>query len=93
MENNMDQKSGKLLPTGKTAPERKVQFTMSHKIEEHSASASQRMQHTQPIVHQISCEDGQSLPPGDYDLIVGETLIRLKHKAGNPEWLVLSSNA
>jgi hypothetical protein len=29
---------------------------------------------------------------GDYDLLVGEEILRLKHVASDPEWLVLSSD-
>ena len=36
---------------------------------------------------------GEVEPDSDYDLLVGEEILRLKHIAGDPEWLVLSSNA
>jgi hypothetical protein len=44
------------------------------------------------IVHSIDAEVGQHIDLGDYDLLVGEEIVRLKHIAGDPEWLVLSSN-
>jgi hypothetical protein len=44
-------------------------------------------------VHSIDAEADQRIDLGDYDLLVGEEIVRLKHIAGDPEWLLLSSNA
>jgi hypothetical protein len=44
------------------------------------------------IVHSIDAEVGQQIALGDYDLLVGDEIVRLKHISGDPEWLVLSSN-
>jgi hypothetical protein len=46
----------------------------------------------QPVVHSIAAEAGQHIPLGDFDLVVGDERVRLKHVASEPEWLVLSSN-
>jgi hypothetical protein len=44
------------------------------------------------VVDSIAAEPGQNIALGDYDLHVGEEILRLKHVADNPEWLVLSSD-
>jgi hypothetical protein len=41
----------------------------------------------------VDAEDGKSFPLGDYDLLVGSEIVRLKHVAEDPKWLVLSSTA
>jgi NADH:ubiquinone oxidoreductase subunit C len=33
------------------------------------------------------------IPPGDFDLLADNKILRLKHTTNDPEWLVLSSNA
>jgi hypothetical protein len=44
-------------------------------------------------VHSIAAEAGQQIGLGDFDLLVGDEIVRLKHVASDPEWLVLSSDA
>jgi len=45
------------------------------------------------IVRNISCDGGQPISIGEFDLLVGDKMIRLKHIATDPEWLVLSQYA
>ena len=50
-------------------------------------------QEAKTVVHSIDAEADQKIGLGDYDLLVGDEVLRLKHIAGDPEWLILSSNA
>jgi hypothetical protein len=43
-------------------------------------------------VHSIDAEAGQDIGLGDYDLLVGDEIVRLKHIASDPAWLILSSD-
>jgi hypothetical protein len=45
------------------------------------------------VVHSIDAEVDQPIGLGDYDLLIGDEIIRLKHIADDPAWLILSSNA
>lgn len=85
--------TGTLIPTGKSAPARGVNFAISHEATELQGPGGQTVKLQKAIVHRISCQTGETIPAGDFDLVVGSDLIRLKHVPQQPEWLVLSSNA
>jgi hypothetical protein len=83
---------GKLVPTGKGGPVVNVSYQISqHPVEIVSANGAFLRQ--KAIVHSIADETGQLIALGDFDLLVGNEILRLKHIAKEPEWLVLSSNA
>ncbi len=82
--------TGKLKPTGKAAPETGVRVSISHEVLE-NVIGGQKMKLNKTVVHNIVPQNGDSLPPGDFDLVVCDRLIRLKKVANNPEWVVLSS--
>jgi hypothetical protein len=71
---------GQLVRTGRSQP----RFDVSYKV---SSPTSRR-----PIIDSVQSDDGRQLPMGDWDLIVGRQLIRLRHSEQQPEWLVLSSS-
>lgn len=76
---------GKLVPSGKWAPAIEVNFRISRKANSSSAIP-------QAVVDSIASEAGQPIELGDFDLLVGQQIVRLKHVANDPEWLILSSN-
>jgi hypothetical protein len=83
--------TGTLVPSGKRAPAINVSFRISQqmvKTRDDIGALSPR-----PVVHSIAAEAGQPIDLGDFDLLVGEAIVRLKHVPDDPEWLVLSSNA
>jgi len=84
--------NGRLVPTGKLEPALKVSFEISHKAL-HSESVGGRIGKQTAVVHFISCDDGRLIPAGDYDLLIGSEILRLRRTMSHPEWLVLSSNA
>ena len=83
---------GKLVPTGKIGPAMYVSYKISQQMvktnDVHGSSMREKA-----VVHSIEAEPGQNIQLGDFDLIVGEEILRLKHIASEPEWLILSSNA
>jgi hypothetical protein len=82
---------GRLVPTGKRGPVTYVSYKIGHQLVETKNSNGSFLRQ-KAIVHSIDAEVGQHIALGDYDLLVGEEIVRLKHIAGDPEWLVLSSN-
>jgi hypothetical protein len=83
---------GRLMPTGKRGPVVYVSYKISqHLVQTTNANGSFLRQKT--VVHSIDAEADQQIGLGDYDLLVGEEILRLKHIEGDPEWLILSSNA
>lgn len=83
---------GRLVPTGKGGPAIYVSYKISQQfVEAKDANGSYRRQ--KAVVHSIAAEAGQRIELGDYDLLVGEDVLRLKHIDSDPEWLVLSSDA
>ena len=82
---------GTLVPTGSAAPSIVVTFRITQQARE-SKEASGWFAPPKTVVHSISAEAGQHIGLGDFDLLVGGTIVRLKHIANDPEWLVLSSN-
>jgi hypothetical protein len=83
---------GRLIPTGKRGPAIYVSYKISQQfVETTDANGSFRRQ--KAVVHSIAAEAGQHIELGDFDLLVGEEVVRLKHIASDPEWLVLSSDA
>ena len=89
----MEQSYGKgtLVPTGNTAPSIVVTFRITQQTAE-TKEGKGRSAPPKTVVHSISAEAGQHIGLGDFDLLVGGTIVRLKHIANDPEWLVLSSN-
>jgi hypothetical protein len=82
----------RLVPTGKGGPAIYVSYKISQQIVETSDSnGSFRRQ--KAVVHSIAAEFGQHIELGDFDLLVGDDVLRLKHIDSDPEWLVLSSDA
>jgi hypothetical protein len=82
----------RLVPTGKGGPVTYVSYKISHQLVE-TTSPNGSFLRQKAIVHSIDAEVGQQIGLGDYDLLVGDEVVRLKHVAGDPGWLVLSSNA
>ena len=85
--------TGTLIPTGKSQPARGVSYAITHEAMELHGPGGQTVKSQKAIVQRIACQNGEALPLGDFDLLVGSDLIRLKHVPQQPEWLVLSSNA
>jgi hypothetical protein len=79
------------VPSGRRAPAINVSFKISQQLVQ--ARDGNGTPRPRPVVHSISAEAGQPIELGDFDLLVGTELVRLKHVANEPEWLVLSSNA
>jgi hypothetical protein len=82
---------GRLVPTGKRGPVVYVSYKISQQLVRATDDNGSFMRQ-KTVVHSIDTEADQQLGLGDYDLLVGEEILRLKHIAGDPEWLVLSSN-
>jgi hypothetical protein len=84
---------GMLKPSGKDAPIMTVDYEISH----HEFSSNQqnglRMHRKLASVRFLTSDTDTALPLGDYDLLVGDEIVRLKHIADHPKWLVLSSFA
>jgi hypothetical protein len=89
---NLGYGKGRLVPTGKRGPVTYVSYKISHQLVE-TTNANGSFLRQKAIVHSIDAEVGQHIGLGDYDLLVGDEIVRLKHVAGDPAWLVLSSNA
>jgi hypothetical protein len=82
---------GRLVPTGKWAPAIDVSYQISQQmVETKDVSGSSVRQ--KAVVHSIAAEAGLPIGLGDFDLLVGDRLVRLKHVANDPEWLILSSD-
>jgi hypothetical protein len=82
---------GKLVPTGFREPAISVSYKISQQLVE-ATSANGSFLRKKAVVHSISAEAGQNIALGDYDLLVGGEILRLKHIASDPGWLVLSSD-
>jgi hypothetical protein len=82
---------GKLVPTGKLGPAIYVSYKISQQLVK-TTDANGSFLRQKAVVHSIEAEPGQSIELGDFDLIVGDDIVRLKHIASDPEWLVLSSD-
>ena len=76
---------GKLVPSGKGAPAIEVNFKISRQA--HGSSPTPKT-----VVDSIAATAGQPIELGDFDLLVGQQIVRLKHVANDPKWLVLSSD-
>ena len=83
---------GKLVPTGTREPGIYVSYKISQQLVE-ANGASGSFLRKKAVVHSIAAEAGHDIALGDYDLVVGREILRLKHIASDPEWLVLSSDA
>jgi hypothetical protein len=83
---------GRLMPTGKRGPVVYVSYKISQQLVRATDDNGSFMRQ-KTVVHSIEAEADQQIGLGDYDLLVGDEVLRLKHIAGEPEWLILSSNA
>jgi hypothetical protein len=83
---------GRLVPTGKLGPAIYVSYKISQQLVETKDSTGSFLRQ-KAVVHSIAAEPGQNIGLGDFDLLVGDDIVRLKHIASDPEWLVLSSDA
>ncbi len=83
---------GRLKPTGKQGPVVYVSYKISQQLVR-TTDAQGSFMRQKTVVHSIDAEADQKIGLGDYDLVVGDEVLRLKHIAGDPEWLILSSNA
>jgi hypothetical protein len=82
---------GKLVPTGARQPAIFVSYKISQQLVEATGPTGSFLRR-RAVVDSIAAEPGQHIALGDYDLHVGEEILRLKHVASDPEWLVLSSD-
>jgi hypothetical protein len=90
---NLDgQGTGKLVRTGYSEPLLDVSYDISHAFAERRGANGERVSQTQATVHSIAADCGAELPAGDFDLLAGGELLRVKHLPQNSGWLVLSSN-
>ena len=76
---------GRLVPTGKLGPALYVSYKISQQLVRTTDSAGSFLRQ-KAVVHAITPEPGQNIDFGDFDLIVGDEILRLKHIAGDPEW-------
>jgi hypothetical protein len=91
---NLDgQGTGKLVRTGHSEPLLDVRYDISHAFAERRGPNGEQLSQTKAIVHSIAADGDAELPPGDFDLLAGGELLRVKHLPQNSGWLVLSSNA
>jgi hypothetical protein len=84
---------GTLVPAGKHAPALGVDYEISHYLAETKISGGAVIQHKRAAVQFLKENKGQPIPLGDFDLVIGDEIVRLKHIVDDPEWLVLSSDA
>jgi hypothetical protein len=82
---------GRLVPTGKPGPAIYVSYKMSQQQVKAADSLGGSLRE-KAVVHSIEAGPGQKIALGDFDLLVGEEILRLKHIDTEPEWLVLSSD-
>jgi len=82
---------GRLVPSGKLGPAIYVSYKISQQLVE-TKDENGSFLRKKAVVHSIDAEAGQHIGLGDYDLLVGDEIVRLKRIASDPEWLVLSSN-
>jgi hypothetical protein len=87
------QGEGRLVATGKSSPTFRVIFDIRHTSRNTSDSRGKKMVRSLATIYSITREDGVEIPFGDFDLLGGSEFLRCRHSRGNPEWLVLSSNA
>ncbi len=87
---HINESTGKLVPTGKTYPQTGVRVAISHEVLENSVGG-QHLKQNKTIIHSVTPQNGEVLQSGDFDLVMGDQLIRLKKLANSPEWVVLSS--
>jgi hypothetical protein len=84
---------GRLVPTGKSTPSLDVNYEIFHRFLDTNLLNGLATSRKTAVVRSISCDNGQAVPLGDFDLLVDKEIIRLKHISSDPEWLVLSSYA
>ncbi|MDQ2840087.1 MAG: hypothetical protein M3Y72_03425 [Acidobacteriota bacterium] len=84
---------GRLVPAGKVEPSFDVSYEISHVFYETSEPGSQPIEPKKAVVRFTACDPAQQIPIGDFDLLVDDEILRLKHTDGDPEWVILSSYA
>jgi hypothetical protein len=89
--NEDGQGNGTLVPTGKCGPELAVSYDIGHDVAHRQGPEGQPVEWSRATVHSLDCNDGAEIPAGDFDLVDGGEMIRLKHVVADPEWLVTSS--
>ena len=87
---HINESTGRLVPTGKNYPEIVVRAAISHELLENTIG-SEKSQQKKVVVHSVIPQNGDVLPAGDFDLVIGGKLLRLKKVPNSAEWLVLSS--
>ena len=88
---HISESTGKLTPTGKHYPEIIVRAAISHEEMNIEWPNGVMIKQKKSVVHSITPQNGEVLAPGDFDLVMGSELLRLKKLPNSPEWLVLSS--
>jgi hypothetical protein len=81
------------LGKGILVPALGVDYEISHYIAETRMSDGVVIKHKRAAVQFLIENNGQPIPLGDFDLVIGNEIVRLKHIVDDPEWLVLSSDA
>lgn len=78
----MEQGYGKgiLVPSGKWAPAIDVRFKISRQMVATSDPSGSFLRQ-KAVVHSIAAEAGQPIQLGDFDLLIGKEIVRLKHVA------------
>src|ERR1700761_685126 len=80
---------GRLVPTGKPGPAIYVSYKISQQLVK-STEPQGSFLREKAVVHSIEAEPGKQIGLGDFDLIVGDDILRLKHIESEPEWVPLS---
>jgi hypothetical protein len=83
---------GQLVRTGRSSPRFVVDYKIGFASGQRQGTREPLANPRRPFIDSVESEDGQELPMGDCDLIVGKQLIRVRHSDRDPEWLILSSN-
>jgi hypothetical protein len=84
---------GYVVPTGKHAPCFGVRYEISHNVTNVVKSNGIAVKVETASAQIATLDSNHAIPLGDFDLIVNDEIIRLKHVSDDPEWLVLSSRA
>lgn len=84
---------GYVVPTGKRGPCFGVQYEISHGVTKVVESNGAALKLETASARIATLDSDHPIPLGDFDLVVNDAIIRLKHVNDDPEWLVLSSRA
>jgi hypothetical protein len=75
--------TGKLVQTGRSEPKIDVRYDITHKSVDGCNI---------PEIQGLVSSNGETLPYGDCDLVVGSEILRLRHCDHGLEWLVLCTD-